>query len=414
MSSISQFFGGTQVVTPATGLQTNYSFVANTEFSNPTNTAGSSEYIRMTPMSDTHFLVTTGNTDSSANDSFLQLFRLNSDGTVVQIGSNLNIGNILPLSISANGVYGILVARGLQSQGGYIYKITWDGNTTVSLTQLVSDGDGTNPTTRACITTVLTDGRLMGLYSRFANNRFCEYAIVDTDGNTGTVVNKTTNFTQSSADQYFAGCGTGDGIYISGIVYNTPNRLNGMKIYPRTNSTTVPDSGEAYTQNSDITNAQYLTSVPTPQGSVVTNYLSNGNSGGRTYRRYFMQTGYQPVHFEQYSSISPSNGGSEIQNGMTYLPEQNEQYGAIDAPVKRTYNGTYQDRICNLVAIDASNNMFPTMKNPLYSVRPVVGANSSISTLLGTSPSCLMGTRIVRLINDYSNEKYNFNVWNTG
>jgi hypothetical protein len=417
MGTTSSFFGSgdTQVVTPATGFQKNYSFLANSVFNNPTGTDGNAATNRlMTPMSDTHFLVATKNTDSVANNSFLQLFELNSDGTIVQIGSNLNIGNIEPLSLSANGVYGILVAIGRQSQGGYIYKITWDGNTTLSLTQLYSDGDGTAATKKACLTTVLTDGRLMGLYSRFANTRYCGYAMIDTDGNTGAVAQKTTNFDQSSLDSSFGACGTGDGIYVVGRSHNVSTRLNGMKIWPKINSTTIPDQGEAYTQSAAVSNFQYFSSVPTAQGSVITNYLSGTNNTGQTYRRYLMQTGYQPVNFLQFSDTAPSSAGSGIQSGMPYLPERNEQYGATLGPLKRTYNGSYQDSAHSLVSIDASNNLFPAIKDPVYSLRRVVGSGSSLSTLTGRTNSCLMGNTIVSLLNDYSNFKYNFNVWNIG
>ena len=418
MGTTSSFFGGddTQVVTPSTGFQTNYTFLANSVFNNPTGTSASSTgEVKMTAMSDTHFLVATRDSASSANNSFLQLFNLNSDGSIVQVGSNLNIGSIEPIAISANGLYGIMVAKMRDNSGGRIYKITWDGNTTLSLTQIASNSDGTQPTGNACITTVLADGRLMGLYSRFANNRFCEYSMIDTDGTTGTVSNKTTNFEQSSTDSLFGGCGTGDGIYVIGNVWNQSARLNGMKIFPKINSTTNPDQQEGYTQSSANDTFRYFTSVPTATGAVVTTYLTNGNTSSETFRKYAIQTGYFPSHFEQYSTAQPTSSGSNVVSGPAYLPDQNEQYGAsIITPLKRTYNGSYQDGNHSVVAMDSTNNLFTSVKDPSFSLRRVVGAGSSVSSLNGPSTSCLMGTKIVRLLNDYSNFKFNFNVWNIG
>lgn len=403
MSNISQFFGGAEKVTPNTGFVKNHTYLNNTEISNPQSASNDRAFI--TPIDDEYFYILSNG--SGANSFYAQIYKLNADSTVTSVAS-LNVGNREPRAFIANGTNAL--SSSWDGSRPIVDKLIWNGSSTITKTQL-SDCIARAVNETSHLGTVLTDGRLLLLVPQMGSaSRYVHYFLMDTDGSTGQVINKSTNFKQTDGNDYHTACGTGDGIYIAGLNDLNTARLNGMKVYPRLNSTTIPDSGEQYSQTQSNGNGIYFSLLPLSQGGVVGSFISNANNSTSAHRLYFSMSGYDPT---QFMATGSSNGnGSTF--GNYYIPYSNASFGNMNYPVFRNANGSYQDRLFKLMSIDDSNNLFPVAKNAFYSVRRVVGGNSSLSTSSSTASTCLMGNRVLSLLKDTSNNKFNVNVWRLG
>ena len=402
MSSISQFFGGEQKVSPSAGFMKNPTYLNNTEISNPQSVGNDRAYI--TPIDDQYFYILSSG--GGANHGYYaQIFELNGDSTVSSVAS-INIGNREVRAFTCSGTNALTTSW--NGSRPIVDKLVWNGSSTITKTQL-SDTIARSINDRSHVGTALNDGRLLLAVPQFGStSRYIHYFQMDTDGTTGQVINKSTQFRQTDGSTYATSCGTGDGIYIAGRREAGVNRLNGMKIYPRLDSTSTPDSGEAYSETSSNGDFIYFSILPMAQGGVVgTMMTSDATNSTGSHRLYFTMASYNPVQFLN----TPSTNGNGNTFGNSYIPYPSESHGDIEYPVHRCANGSYQDADFKVLFIDDSNNLFPVAKNSFYSMRRTVGANSSLSTSSSAASTCLMGNRVLVLLKDTTNFKFNVNVW---
>lgn len=408
MGTTSTYFGGSSgggsaepKVTPRAGFIQNPTYLNNTELTTPQSVGNDRAYI--TPIDDQYFYILSSG--SGANDFYAQIYELNNDNTVSLVASQL-IGNREPRVFTCSGTNAL--SSSWDGSRPIVDKLVWNGSSTITKTQL-SDCLARQVNESSHTGTVLNDNRLLLLVPQTGStSRYVHYFQMDTDGTTGQVINKGTNFQQTDDNTYFSACGTGDGIYIAGRNTANTDRLNGMKIYPRLDSTSVPDSGEAYAQQAQNGAWRYVSMMPLAQGGVVGTALTNGGtSSTSTHRIYFTQSGYQPAFFMNRGY----QDGSGNTFGSLYIPEQSAAHGNIAYPLQRRYNGSYQDRYFRLAFIDYSDNMFPVAKDAWYSMRRTVGSNSSLSNSASSASTCLMGDKVLVLMRDTLNLRFNVNVW---
>ena len=400
MSSISQFFGGEAKINPASGYIKNPTYLNNTELSNAQS--ASLDYAYITPIDDEYFYLLTA-TDSTSG-YYAQIYKLNSDSTISSVVATLNVGAFGIQAFTCTGTNALSVRWDNGNSYPYMDKFIWNGSSTITSTQL-KQGYSYSNNRLATVGTVLTDGRLMMLMSQLGySTGKVHYACMDTDGNTGLIDDKSTNFKRSDADHFATACGTGDGIYVIGQHESNSNRLNGFKVFPKLNSTTTPDSSEAYMANASRTNFKYFSIVPMKQGGCLSTFLTdNGTSGTNTRRIYTVQTAHQPVITEMFSG----NTGNGTDFGSYYIGQNDGTTGNIKYPLHRCANGSYQDREFNLVTFDEGIYSFPVPKDNFNSMRRVAG-----TAFTGNKGStCLMGDRVLNCLRDNANNKLNINVW---
>jgi len=407
MGTTSTYFGGSgggsaePKVTPRAGFIQNPTYLNNTELTTPQS--GSNDRAYITPIDDQYFYILSSG--SGASSFYAQIYQLNSDDTVSLVASQL-IGDREPRAFVCSGTNAL--SSSWNGSRPIVDKLVWNGSSTITKTQL-SDTIARPVNESSHIGTVLNDNRLLLCVPQMGSGgQYVHYFQMDTDGTTGQVINKSTNFQQTDDNTYHAGCGTGDGIYIAGRNGQNTDRLNGLKIYPRLNSTSEPDSGEAYAQQYQQGAWRYVSMMPLAQGGVVGSALSNGGTGSTSvHRMYFTQSGYQPAFFMNRGY----QDGSGSAFGSLHIPEQSTTHGNIQYPLQRRYNGSYQDKNFKLAFIDDSNNMFPVAKDAWYSMRRTVGSNSTLSGSQSSASTCLMGDKVLVLMRDTSNLRFNVNVW---
>lgn len=398
MSSISQFFGGEAKINPASGYIKNPTYLNNTEFSNPQS--AQIDYVYVTPIDDEYFYVLSASNLTSGY--YAQIYKLNSDSTISSVVASLSVGSFGIQAFTCTGTN----ALGVKWDGSNpsIDKFIWNGSSTITRTQL-KEGYGGASNAMSTVGTVVTDGRLLILMAQFSQSSSkVHYAVMDTDGNTGVEEDKSTNFHQSDADHFHTACGAADGIYILGRNSSQSSRVNGMKIFPKLDSTTTVDSGDAYMQLAGLSNVKFFSVVPQKQGGILGSFLTgNGTSSNSTRRLYAVLTGYQPVLTEMIGGDT----GMATDFGSYYIGQHTNGHGNIEYPLHRCANGSYQDANFKLVTFDEGIYSFPIPQDNFNSMRRTAG-----TTIQGVQPSsCLMGDRVLNCFRDNNNNKFNINVW---
>ena len=354
----------------------------------------------MTPIDDEYFYVLSASNTTSGY--YAQIYKLNSDSTISSVVASLSVGTYGVQAFTCIGTNALSVKW--DGSNPSMDKFIWNGSSTITKTQL-KEGYGDTTNAMSTVGTVVTDGRLLMLMAQFGQGSSkVHYAVMDTDGNTGVVEDKSTNFHQSAADHFHTACGAADGIYIIGRNTSYSNRVNGMKIFPKLDSTTTVDSSDAYMQLASSSNVKYFSLVPQKQGGTVASFLTeNGTSSNSTRRLYAIMTSHQPVIAEMQGGTT----GQGTDSGSLYIGSHSNGTGNIEYPLHRCANGSYQDANFKLVTFDEGIFSFPIPQDNFNSMRRTAGTN-----IQGVqASSCLMGDRVLNCFRDNNNNKFNINVW---
>jgi hypothetical protein len=411
MGTTSSFFGGgggATVVKPSIDSFKNLTYLNNTEVAYPqssNNLQNDYQGFRLSSWSDTHFSVLSR---GSSNHLVFQLFVLNDDGSATQVGSSTEIGTSGQYSIrdfSGSNQVGLGIFSE-NSTGKYHYwKIVWDGNTTITATKM-GESSNTGHIETTVLTTVLYDGRLQANDGQYSNNGYQNTVQLNTDGNGNVDTNRSTNMARSTSNHYFCGLGMGYGIIQAGRYNGNTNRCNVHITYPSDATMNNQDHAEAYLEVDADSGMTGFALVPTPQGGGIGHYITNeGTNTGQSRRKYFGISGHAPDVYETQPG-SFSGSGTKIFSNYSF---GTGNQGKINWPLKRCYDGSYQDKDGRIVTFDHTGPWYQP-KSAFSYLKKIAGSNSATAGTRQTA-QCVVKDKIISGWFDNNSRYYNLNVY---